>query len=291
MKLPPLSSLRFFDAAARTGSFVRAAEELHVTHGAVSRQIRLLEEELGISLFERRNRAVFLTPAGQTLFQTTGRIFTQLAQTVEKIQHQQQDNVITLSCEPTIAMRWLIPRLSHFYQHYPAITVRLVTAGGAIDFQKTGADIALRRNDFKWRPDIHAVKLCREFIGRVQRPGTESGDALLIPATRPDVWQTWQQLSGDDSHRLRAVSYEHFYMCLQAALAGQGITVASFLMVADELTSGQLTAPDGFITDNTSYYLLFPSAPEKESPEWIFTSWLRTQINESLAGLSLPVTG
>ena len=79
-------------------------------------------------------------------------------------------------------------------------------------------------------------------------------------------------------------------MCIQAALAGQGITVASFLMAADELLSGQLAAPGGFMTDNTSYYLLFPSAPEKESPEWIFTSWLRTQINESLAGLSLPVT-
>ncbi|WP_274370460.1 LysR family transcriptional regulator [Morganella morganii] len=291
MKLPPLSALRFFDAAARSGSFVRAAEELHVTHGAVSRQIRLLEEELGISLFERRNRAVFLTPAGQTLYQTTGRIFSQLAQTVEKIQRQQQDNVITLSCEPSIAMHWLIPRLSHFYQRYPAVTVRLVTAGGAIDFQKTGADIALRRNDFKWRPDIHAVKLCREFIGRVQRPGEEPGDALLIPATRPDVWQTWQHLSGDDSHRLRTVSYEHFYMCLRAALAGQGITVASFLMAADELTSGQLIAPGGFIADNTAYYLLYPSVPEKESPEWIFTAWLRTQINESLMALSLTAAG
>ncbi|GAA0346530.1 LysR substrate-binding domain-containing protein [Morganella psychrotolerans] len=294
MKLPPLSSLRFFDAAARTGSFMKAAQELHVTHGAVSRQIRLLEEDLGVFLFERRNRAVFLTPAGQTLFQTTGQIFSQLAQTVEKIQHQQQDNVVSISCEPTIAMRWLIPRLSDFYQRYPAITVHLITAGGAIDFAKTGVSIALRRNDFKWHHDIHSVELCPEWIGRVQRPMVSqdtTGSVLLLPATRQDVWQTWQQLSGDSTDWQRTVSYEHFYMCIQAALAGQGVTAASFLMVADELLSGQLEASAGFMTDNTAYYLLFPSVPEKESPAWVFSLWLREKINESLTALhirSLP---
>lgn len=286
MKLPPLSSLRFFDIAARSGSFVKAAQELHVTHSAISRQIRLLEEHIGVELFERRNRAVFLTSAGKTLYQTTREMFSQLEKTLGELQNVDDRNVVSISCEPTIAMKWLIPRLTQFYQLFPHITVHLVAAGGAIDFAKTGVDLALRRNDFKWNNDVYAEEICREKMGVVQRPDVDWQNqtydiALLYPASRPSVWSQWQQQMGRFHQVTRQVSYEHFYLCIQAAISGQGVTVASFLMVEDELQSGQLVAPQGFIEDGSAYYLLAPKAPIHGSALAFFIGWLKQCLQQS----------
>lgn len=283
MKLPPLSTLRFFDIAAKAGSFVKAAQELNVTHSAISRQIRLLEEHLGVELFERRNRAVFLTPEGQLLLQTTRGMFEQLSAVVEQIKTNAAPDVVSLSCEPTIAMKWLIPRLTDFYQRYPHITVHLVAAGGAIDFAKTHVDLALRRNDFSWGGQIHAMKVCSEQMGAVSlRSGGSMMLPLLVSVSRPDAWKTWQQKSGVDLTGCKYVTYEHFYLCIQAALAGQGTALASFLMVIDEIQSGQLQPSGGFIPDGSAYYLLSPKPLETHRAAAIFADWLIEQINISI---------
>ncbi|MDR2226201.1 MULTISPECIES: LysR family transcriptional regulator [Providencia] len=283
MKLPPLSTLRFFDIAAKAGSFVKAAQELNVTHSAISRQIRLLEEHLGVELFERRNRAVFLTPEGQLLLQTTRGMFEQLSAAVEQIKTNSTPDVVSLSCEPTIAMKWLIPRLTDFYQRYPHITVHLVAAGGAIDFAKTHVDLALRRNDFSWGGQIHAMKVCSEQMGAVSlRSGGSMMLPLLVSVSRPDAWKTWQQKSGVDLTGCKYVTYEHFYLCIQAALAGQGTALASFLMVIDEIQSGQLQSSDGFIPDGSAYYLLSPKPLDSHHAAAIFANWLIEQINISI---------
>lgn len=283
MKLPPLSTLRFFDIAAKAGSFVKAAQELNVTHSAISRQIRLLEEHLGVELFERRNRAVFLTPEGQLLLQTTRGMFEQLSAAVEQIKTNSTPDVVSLSCEPTIAMKWLIPRLTDFYQRYPHITVHLVAAGGAIDFAKTHVDLALRRNDFSWGGQIHAMKVCSEQMVAVSlRSGSSMALPLLTSASRPDAWKTWQQKRGVDLTGCKYVTYEHFYLCIQAALAGQGTALASFLMVIDEIQSGQLQSSDGFIPDGSAYYLLSPKPLDSHHAAAIFANWLIEQINISI---------
>jgi len=283
MKLPPLSTLRFFDIAAKAGSFVKAAQELNVTHSAISRQIRLLEEHLGVELFERRNRAVFLTPEGQLLLQTTRGMFEPLSAAVEQIKTNSTPDVVSLSCEPTIAMKWLIPRLTDFYQRYPHITVHLVAAGGAIDFAKTHVDLALRRNDFSWGGQIHAMKVCSEQMGAVSlRSGGSMMLPLLVSVSRPDAWKTWQQKSGVDLTGCKYVTYEHFYLCIQAALAGQGTALASFLMVIDEIQSGQLQSSDGFIPDGSAYYLLSPKPLDSHHAAAIFANWLIEQINISI---------
>lgn len=285
MKLPPLISLRFFDVAARKESFVQAAEELHVTHSAISRQIRLLEEHLGCELFERRNRAVFLTTKGQLLFQTTRQIFAQLNDTVQKLSDADDAPTVSISCEPTIAMKWLIPRLTDFYVKYPEVSVHLVAAGGAIDFAKAKVDIALRRNDFKWGDDVSAVRICSERMGVVQRSDMSlhiKDNTLLSTATRPLAWQTWQKLTGQNFQDHKQIIYEHFYLCIQAALAGQGITLASFLMVEDEISSGQLLAPQGFVEDGSAYYLLSPAVIEADTHIGIFTDWLISEIHTSM---------
>jgi len=284
-----LGWIRFFEAAARHGSFVRAAEELHLTHGAVSRQIRQLEEVLGAPLFVRRNRAVFLTDAGRTLQAAASQSMDLLAAAAERIRaagHRQR--ALVLSCEPTIAMRWLIPRLPLLAAAHPDIEVHLLAAGGPIDFARSGADLALRRNDFPIDGRLHVATVAPEWVGPVCRPdlaaGLEGGidgggppPARLHTRTRPDAWAAWGRASGR-SPRLGAEAwYEHFYLSLQAASAGLGCALASRLMAADELADHRLAAPLGFVQDGSAYCLLSPSPIEEDPRRAALLAWLRTQ--------------
>lgn len=288
MKLPPLNAFRYFDIAAQTESFVRAAEHLHVTHGAVSRQVRLLEEHLGVDLFERRNRAIFLSPAGRALQGTTQAIFEQLEGAVQRLQQQARDNVLVLSCEPTIAMRWLIPRLSRFAAAYPDIALHLMAAGGPIDFRKSGVDVALRRNDFPFDTRWHTRELAQECVGPVCRPDLATADPAAVTRlhtrTRPDAWQRWQQFeAGEKAGPAVQIGrsdqwYEHFYLSLQAASAGLGWAMASRLMAADELADGRLAAPLGFVADGSSYYLIAPAPFAQDARLAALHGWLRTEM-------------
>ena len=287
MALPPLNTLRVFEAAARHGSFVRAAQELHVTHGAVSRQIRQLEESLGVDLFERRNRAVFLTPAGEQLRVAAADAFSILTESIDRIARRVTSSALVVSCEPTLAMRWLIPRLSRFQARHPAIQVHLFAAGGPIDFARTCVDVALRRNDFAWPAHVHAEPICEEWIGPVHAPQADAAARrrLLHTATRADAWQTWWRISGNPRPRgrLPEARYEHFYLSLQAALAGQGTAIASKLMAGDDLKDGRLVAPDGFRRDGSAYCLLssVPIAPDSPAAAWL--AWLREEAAFSLS--------
>ncbi|MCH4996269.1 LysR family transcriptional regulator [Pectobacterium carotovorum] len=290
MEIPSLASFRFFEAAAQTGSFVKAAESLHVTHGAVSRQIRLLEEALGVELFERRNRAIFLNAAGRSLHTVTQSVFEQLEGAVYRLQQSAQDNVLTLSCEPTIAMKWLIPRLPAFNQAHPDIKLHLVAAGGPIDFVRSGVDLALRRDDFHWDPQTHAVKVCDEWMGPVSRDKTErknslEGMRLLYTGTRPKAWATWQRQTHVSLKGSTRADYEHFYLCIQAAVSGLGIAMASFLMVQDEIANGQLHAPYGFAQDGSAYYLLSPIPLEQNEKYVRFHTWLMQEVSTGLSGV------
>ncbi len=287
MALPPLNTLRVFEAAARHGSFVRAAQELHVTHGAVSRQIRQLEASLGVDLFERRNRAVFLTPAGAQLQAAAADAFEILTDSIDRIARRATSSALVVSCEPTLAMRWLIPRLSRFQARHPAIQVHLFAAGGPIDFARTGVDVALRRDDFAWPAHVHGVAICEEWIGPVHAPQADiaARRRLLHTATRPDAWQAWWRASGTvrPRGRLPEARYEHFYLSLQAALAGQGTAIASKLMASDDLKDGRLVAPEGFRRDGSGYYLLSDAPIVADSAAGAWLAWLREETAATLA--------
>ncbi|MCU1731582.1 MULTISPECIES: LysR substrate-binding domain-containing protein [unclassified Pseudomonas] len=280
MKLPALTAFRYFDVAARTGSFVRAAEQLHVTHGAVSRQVRLLEASLGVELFERRNRAIFLNAAGRALLATTQSVFEQLEGTVYRLQQQARENVLVLSCEPTLAMKWLIPRLPAFQAAHPDIQLHLMAAGGPVDFARSGVDLALRRDDFQWEDGLHMRKVCDEWVGPVVSPSRSlpaqgfTGQRLLHSTTRPGAWATWLRLSGQPDNSESRADYEHFYLCIQAAVAGLGVAMASRMMVGDELASGQLQAPHGFVRDGSAYVLLCPQPWEESEKCRRFADWV-----------------
>jgi LysR family transcriptional regulator, glycine cleavage system transcriptional activator len=290
MKLPPLTSFRVFNIAAQTESFVKAAEQLHVTHGAVSRQIKLLEDSLGVSLFERRNRAVYLTPIGRTMLATTQLVFEQLEGTVYRIRQQRDQNVIVLSCEPTIAMKWMIPRLPAFQNANPDIQLHLSAAGGPVDFQQSGVDVALRRNDFSWSRDVHALKISDEWIGPVCRADREnpgSGNTVLLHTkSRPLAWNNWESMSETSARKGKRVDYEHFYLCIQAALAGLGIAMASFFMVQEELASQQLVAPEGFKKDGSAYYLLSPDSIATDSTRARLAEWILGEMQACASSMT-----
>ena len=283
-RLPPLNALRVFEAAARHGSFVRAAQELHVTHGAVSRQIRQLESHLGVPLFERRNRAVFLTRQGTELFAVCAAALAQLAEAIDRLRAPPAQAPLVLSCEPTVAMRWLIPRLPAFSARHPALQLHLLTAGGPVDFARDRVDVALRRNDFPWSPGCHAEHVAPELMGPVCHPGAAAalasggGVKALHARTRPTAWWQWQAAAGHAPPPGPAAHFEHFYLCLQAAAAGLGAAMGSAYMVEDDVRDGRLAAPFGFVCDGSDYVLLSPVPFAGDGRRMLLLDWLRGEM-------------
>lgn len=287
-RLPPLGALRCFEAAARLESFSRAADSLHLTHGAVSRAVRSLEEDLGVALFERRARRVFLTDAGRHLQAATAEAFALIAAAATQLRRQGQPQPLRLSCEPTLLIRWLIPRFPGFAAAHPGLAVQLVAGGGPVGFAE-GLDLALRRNDHGPLPGTVSHFLFDETIGPVCAParqaeffaadGTPKPTApLLHTATRPDAWATWAQRQGAAIPTGSTQVFEHFYLSLQAAVAGLGIAIGPQRLVADDLASGLLVAPAGFIPDGSHYHLLSPRPITPTAPEAAVLAWLRDLV-------------
>jgi len=289
-RLPSLLALRCFEAAARLENFSRAAAELHLTHGAVSRAVRLLEDALGQALFERRSQRVFLTDAGRTLARAVGQGLDLMRQAVGELRASaRQARRWVLSCEPTLLMRWLIPRWPAFQARHPEIDVHLVAGGGPFSFD-SGIDLAIRRDDFPWPKGCHVEPLFAEKVGPVCRPdrmaawfdGKKTGvvinaDApLLHTRTRPNTWSEWATAAGQSVPDGPEQIFDHFYFSLQAAVAGLGVAIGPWHLVRDDLDSGVLTAPLGFVADGSHYCLLSPQSLQPESPQADLLRWLRT---------------
>lgn len=261
-RLPALGSLRAFEAAARHRSMVAAAAELNVTHGAISKQVQGLEEELGTRLFERRNRGIYLTRQGEWLAERLEATFADLHRTMRDFwKLDDAAGPLTVSCEPTLCLRLLIPALGGLKQA-TGLDLRVLAAGGPIDFARDHVDLAIRRSDFSLPPGVDTAMLAAERMGPVMRPDlTLAGDDALprlYSETRPDAWQGWDD-AGGVPFTGPAVRYQHFYMAIQAAEAGQGVAMASVHMVADALASGRLAAPHGFLPDGTHYLAIWPT--------------------------------
>ncbi|WP_134632490.1 LysR family transcriptional regulator, partial [Pseudomonas aeruginosa] len=280
--------LRCFEAAARLENFSRAAEALCLTHGAISRAVRTLEEELGCALFERRGQRVFLSEAGRRLLAGTGPALDLIERTGETLRAEAGPTALVLSCEPTLLMRWLIPRIAGFMQEQPRLSIQLVAGGGPFAFGR-GIDLAIRRNDFPWPPGSHAHWLFDEQVGPVCRasdverhfhldagpPGLRAVAPRLHTATRPQAWNTWTRLAGQAPATTEGQRFEHFYLSLQAAGAGLGVAIGPWQLVRDDLAAGLLAAPLGFLADGSSYHLLTPRPLQAGEPATLLLEWLR----------------
>ena len=281
----PFNTLRFFEAAARLGSFVKAAHELNLTHGAVSRQIRLLEQTLGIALFERRNRGVFLTAQGERLQAVTEDAFERIDATVQALRAPARQAPLVVSCEPTISMKWLIPRLGDFERCYPELQLHIFASGGPVAFQRDGVDVALRRNDFHWGAEVHAEKVCDEWVGPVCAPTLLkrrqldlAAQTILHTSSRKSAWANWRSVSAADASHRGSQTYEHFYLTLQAACAGLGVALGSVFMTQEEIGSARLVAPFGFMRDGSAYFLLSSRPFETDPRRGALLEWLRQQM-------------
>ncbi|WP_033329581.1 LysR substrate-binding domain-containing protein [Streptomyces yerevanensis] len=286
--LPPLNTLLPFEATVRHASMTAAAQELHVTHGAVSRQVQNLERSLGVSLFERQTRALRPTPQARQLAAVVRDALDQIDAAARQISQRTPAGPLTLSCEPTLLMRWLIPRLPDLAVNVPDVTVHLSAGGGPVFFERDNIDLAIRRDDFPFPEKVSRTCLFAERIGPVCRPDlanrlTGAGISevvLLHTGTRPQAWDDWRGITGMKAEPASQQTLEHFYLTLQAAAAGVGVAIAPYAVVRDDLERGQLVAPFGFVPDGTSYHLLSRQPPEQDVRVRQLTAWLRAQTTQ-----------
>ncbi|HEY9329473.1 MAG TPA: LysR family transcriptional regulator [Streptomyces sp.] len=286
--LPPLNTLLPFEATVRHASMTAAARELHVTHGAVSRQVQNLERSLGVSLFERGTRSLRPTQEARQLAAVVRDALDQIDTAARQASRRAPTGPLTLSCEPTLLMRWLIPRLPDLAALVPDVTVHLSAGGGPVFFERDNLDLAIRRDDFPFPAEAHRTRLFAERIGPVCRPDlaprlTAPGPAevtLLHSGTRPQAWGDWKRITGTAVEPAAQQTLEHFYLTLQAAVAGVGAAIAPFAVVRDDLEQGRLVAPFGFVPDGTGYHLLSSRPPGQDAREHRLTAWLRSRTEE-----------
>ena len=288
--LPPLNAIRAFEAAARHGSFKNAADELGVTHGAVSRHVRLLEDWLGPpALFLRLNRRVVLTSTGAALLAETSSALDRLSAAAQR--HGTRDGmaapaILRVNALATFSLRWLLPRLGQFRENHPEIEVHLSTASDPVDALRDPYDVIVRGG-----PDTFYGFTSRLFLTErrlpvcspallARVPLKEVADlerhTLLHSSALPRVWSDWFALAGSPGIEPAAsLTFDHFYLTIQAALDGLGIAMGPTALVADDLDAGRLVAPFPDLSLPTRNYHAYLSDQSVGDPAVdAFCSWL-----------------
>lgn len=300
-RLPSLNALRCFEAAARSGSFSRAAVELNVTQSAVSHQIRQLEQWFSTVLFDRQGRQTVPTARGQELAQSLAEAFDIMAGACRRLTETRAGHELTIAALPSIATFWLIPRLSRFIAGHPDISVKVVYAfhGQRIDFN--GCDIAIVWGRGDWEDceatrflDGDTVAVCNpiylEREGPFRTPDDVAGKPLLHDTNRAD-WQAWMRQAG-----LRVTEpasgpvYEDFNLLRAAALAGQGIALCPRAAISDDFAAGRLVQLfDVAIKQDHGYHLVGPLTGSGRRPEShaLFKAWL---LEEGRSRPAAPLT-
>ncbi|WP_130618354.1 LysR substrate-binding domain-containing protein [Dyella amyloliquefaciens] len=292
--LPSLNALHAFEASARLGSVSKAAVELHVTHGAVSRHIRSLEEALGLPLFQRQGRGLALTPAGQRLRDTATAAFAQLRDTVESLRPEAGHAPFVLGCPVSLLARWMIPRLERLMAELPELNLHLRPQETPFDDVLSGLDAAVLAGDAPWPASWHVRPLVQERIGPVaspefaqahqlaRRPPDAARDLpLLQTQSRAQAWSKWAEAAGIVHVQLPAAqSYPHLYHLIEAAVAGRGLAIAPEPLVADDLASGRLVAPWGFVDSSAQWVLATPSRMPVERSEAL-ARWLAAEFRRA----------
>lgn len=294
-KLPSLKALRTFEAVARHLSFTEAANELHVTPTAIGHQIRSLEEYCGQRLFNRSTRKVELTEVASRVLPVISHSFDQLAEASGQLMIQQSSSVLTLSVEPDFAARWLVGRLERFHQHCPGLEIRLDANMKVVNLSERSIDMAIRYGDGNY-PGLKVHKLGQEEVIPVCAPSLLKGKKRI---REPDdlrwhkllhedwvlqaqqVWPSWKMwLKAAGATRVDPVPGTHFSsasLAIQAAIAGQGVVLASAALVADDLEAGRLVRPFG---DKYStllgmgYFLVYLEGFEMDPKISAFRDWL-----------------
>lgn len=291
--LPSLAVLRCFEAAARRESFTLAAEELHLTQSAVSRQVRELEQTVGFPLFRRVGRRVVLSEAGRRFADELGTDLERLRQTVyQTIAAGDERRALRIASLPTFANRWLIPRLERFEAANPDIVVSIGTRLEPFDFHRERFDLAIHFGSEDW-PDTRMVRLCDEAVVAVAAPEfverhelTGPTDLASVPLlhldSRPYAWREWFRAAGlSGEPALRGKWFDQFSMIITAAVASLGAGLLPAYLIEEELHTGRLVRiGDTALHTDKSYFVVTP-AGERDELCRRFIEWIRGQVPPS----------
>lgn len=292
--LPPLNALRAFEAAARLNSVSQAAEQLHVTHGAVSRQLKVLEEHLGVALFVKDGRGLKLTDAGIRLRDASGDAFDRLRTVCAELSQGNADAPFVLGCSGSLLARWFIPRLGRLNADLPDLRLHLSAGEGDLDPRRPGLDALLVFAEPPWPTDMQVFELVSERIGPVLSPHFARyaqlqhapleallNETLLQTTSRPQAWPSWAQQNGIDPKALQyGQGFEHLYYLLEAAVAGLGVAIAPEPLVTDDLRAGRLVAPWGF-TETPAQLALWVPKRAADGRAQSLANWLKNELRRS----------
>jgi LysR family glycine cleavage system transcriptional activator len=289
-KLPPLTTLPAFEAAARHLSFTKAADELHLTHGAISRAVRNLEEVLGVRLFDRGTRSVKLTAEGAAYAAEIGEALDRIGIATIAASAPKKTGVLNISTSDGFAGRWLVPRLHRFHRANRDIDVRLATSGTLTDFVRDGIDIAIRYGDGNY-DKVVAERLMDEDVSPVCSPELLQGDH---PLRRPEDlryhrlihdnfridWATWLQAAGVSSiEHESGLRFESAAYAVEAAVQGEGVLLGRSALVSADLAAGRLVRPfDLSLRSRWSYYVVYPEGALRHRKVKAFRDWLFSEM-------------
>lgn len=293
-RLPPLNAVRAFEAAARCGNFTRAAQELFVTQGAVSRHVATLEDWLKVRLFERSRGGIQLTPQGQAYYESVRAGLEQIEHGTRQIQRSPDEKRLRIKLPPTFAIRWLVPRLARFHAQHPDIDVQITTSHQRADFEREDVDVSIHSEPVA-PPGPGYRRLFGETLLPVCSPGLLAKDpplrvpddlarhVLLCSMNRPGDWPAWLKAAGargvDGNGGLK---FENAALAYQAAADQLGVIVALLPFVRDDLAAGRLVEPFGLrVETQGAYYLAW--RPGQEQPERVraFEQWVLAEAQAS----------
>jgi DNA-binding transcriptional LysR family regulator len=281
--LPPLNGLRAFEAAARTGSYVAAASELNVSPSAISRLVKLLEQRLGVALFERLANGLRLTERGAVYLRELSAAFERIAAASERVRGA--PSALLIGAGPTLAMRWLIPRLPSFHALHPDVDVRLSTAIADADPIKPDWTAGIRIGDGAW-PGLTAhflftadlFPVCAPALAkRLRKPSDLAKATLLQVASAPEDWLVWLKAARASGIGLdHAQQFDYPAFALQAAVDGLGVAMARAPFVADDLAAGRLVRPFKLaVPKGKGWYLVHRPALESNVALCAFRDWIK----------------
>ena len=298
--LPPLNSLRTFEAAARLGSFTKAARELNVTPAAVSHQIRGLEQYLGVTLFRRTTRSLALTDPAKAAAETLREAFDRIGQSVESLRssgRSGKSGALSISVTPAFATRWLVSRLPHFQRKHPRIHLRIAASSSPVDFDQEDVDVAVRigRGGFA---GVIAINLFHEWLAPVASPAflrrnilRKPSDITRVPMLhdnsmrrggRPQAWQEWFRIAGAPLAETRkGTQFDDGHLALQAAAAGGGVALGRLVYAMDDVAAKRLrVAMRPVIEMDIAYYLLIPESHANLPAVAAFRTWMEAEAAE-----------
>jgi LysR family glycine cleavage system transcriptional activator len=291
-RLTHLNGIRAFEAAARHMSFAKAAEELSVTPAAVSQQIKALEDYLGVALFKRTKRALFLTDTAQAVLPAAREGFDLLASVLTRARASSARDQLVVSVTPSLAAKWLMPRLERFIAQHPTIDIRIDTNSRLVDFAREDVDVAVRYGGGDW-PGLEVTPLMNEQIFPVCSPRLQTGrhplhaiedlrhHTLIHDGTLPEgsafpSWAIWLEVAGAPGvDTTRGLRVNASMLAIQAAVDGQGVALGRSVLVEDDLASGRLIRPfAATLPLRYAYYVVHPKQLAKDSPVPLFRRWL-----------------